>query len=35
MTIVTRYLAREFTKMAVLATTGFLLLFMVIDFVER
>ncbi len=35
MTIVTRYLLREFSKMAVLATTGFLLLFMVIDFVER
>lgn len=35
MTIVTRYLAREFSKMAALATTGFLLLFMMIDFVER
>lgn len=35
MTIVNRYLLREFSKMAALVTTGFLLLFMVIDFVER
>ncbi len=35
MTIVTRYLLREFSKMAAAATGGFLVLFVVIDFVER
>ncbi len=35
MTIVTRYLLREFTKMAAAATLGFLLLFVVIDFFDR
>src|SRR3990172_3595906 len=35
MTIVTRYLLREFSRMAAGATAGFLLLFLVIDFVER
>jgi len=35
MTIVTRYLLREFSRMAAGATTGFLFLFVVIDFVER
>lgn len=35
MTIVTRYLLREFAKVAVATTTGFMLLFMVIDFLER
>lgn len=35
MTIVTRYLAREFLKMAAACTAGFLVLFVVIDFVER
>jgi lipopolysaccharide export system permease protein len=35
MTIVTRYLLREFSRMAAAATVGFLLLFVVIDFVER
>lgn len=35
MTIVTRYLLREFSKMAVATTTGSLLLFVVIDFFER
>lgn len=35
MTILTRYLLREFSKIAVAATAGFLLLFVVIDFVER
>lgn len=35
MTIINRYLLREFSKMAAAATTGFLLLFVVIDFFER
>jgi len=35
MTIVTRYLLREFSKIAVATTTGFLFLFVVIDFFER
>ncbi|MGE5188533.1 MAG: LPS export ABC transporter permease LptG [Gemmatimonadota bacterium] len=35
MTIVTRYMAREFLKMAAACTAGFLVLFLVIDFVER
>ena len=35
MTIITRYLLREFTRIVVAATAGFLVLFIVIDFVER
>ena len=35
MTIVTRYMTREFLKMAAACTAGFLMLFVVIDFVER
>lgn len=35
MTIVTRYLLREFSRTAAAAVTGFLLLFMVIDVAER
>lgn len=35
MTIVSRYLLREFAKMAAVTTTGFLLLFVVIDFFDR
>ncbi|NNF84180.1 MAG: hypothetical protein HKM29_03390, partial [Deltaproteobacteria bacterium] len=35
MTVITRYLLREFSKMAAVATTGFLLLFVVIDFFNR
>jgi len=35
MTIVTRYLLREFSKMAAVTITGFLTLFVVIDFFER
>jgi lipopolysaccharide export system permease protein len=35
MTIVTRYLLREFSRMAAAAAGGFLFLFIVIDFVER
>ncbi len=35
MTVVTRYMLREFLKMAAACTAGFLVLFVVIDFVER
>ncbi len=35
MTVVTRYMLREFLKMAAACTLGFLALFVVIDFVER
>ena len=35
MTIITRYLLREFSRTVVAAIGGFLVLFMVIDFVER
>jgi lipopolysaccharide export system permease protein len=35
MTIVTRYLLREFSRMAAAATGGFLFLFIMIDFVDR
>jgi len=35
MTIVTRYLLREFSKMAAATIAGFLLFFVVIDFFER
>jgi len=35
MTVVTRYMLREFLKAAAACTAGFLLLFVVIDFVER
>jgi lipopolysaccharide export system permease protein len=35
MTIITRFLLREFSKIAAAATAGFLLLFIVIDFVEH
>ncbi|HZD54621.1 MAG TPA: LPS export ABC transporter permease LptG [Candidatus Aquicultoraceae bacterium] len=35
MTVVTRYLLREFSKVAAAAVTGFLILFLVIDFAER
>jgi len=35
MRVVTRYLLREFSKMAAAAVAGFLALFVVIDFFER
>lgn len=35
MTVVTRYMLREFLKMAAACTAGFLVLYVVIDFVER
>ena len=35
MKVVTRYLAREFARMTAVCLGGFLLLYMVIDFVER
>jgi len=35
MTVVTRYMLREFLKMAAACTAGFLVLYIVIDFVER
>ena len=35
MTVITRYLLKEFARMTAACTGGFLVLFLVVDFVER